>query len=279
MTGSNNLKRKREEDGVDEDDKGLQEYLDVMKPPKKSRTWTNEESHWPDEDRPTKKSSAKDNASVSNIQTEVNPYPHKKEKKHKRKSKSSHEAVEAEAETSPDTSTKTLKERKEEPKKKKSKDKPKSKRTDKGGKSLDADKDSPEELDADPNQLNEPKSDADWLRSKTRRLLGLVDDEDLSDTREPPTKSLSDMDSVEDDSQVQSLRDHLIHQEPEHEQNETDSGEESTDANVDSISASGRLFIRNLPYSATDADLQEIFSPFGKLEEVCTINFSKPIPL
>jgi multiple RNA-binding domain-containing protein 1 len=43
---------------------------------------------------------------------------------------------------------------------------------------------------------------------------------------------------------------------------------ERPDPNVDLIRDSARLFVRNLAYDTTDADLQPLFAPFGKLDEV-----------
>lgn len=44
---------------------------------------------------------------------------------------------------------------------------------------------------------------------------------------------------------------------------------EKPDPNVELIRESARLFLRNLAYDVTDADLEPIFAPFGKLDEVC----------
>jgi multiple RNA-binding domain-containing protein 1 len=43
----------------------------------------------------------------------------------------------------------------------------------------------------------------------------------------------------------------------------------SADATMDAIRESGRLFVRNLPYTATEDDLRTHFEKYGTLEEVC----------
>lgn len=37
---------------------------------------------------------------------------------------------------------------------------------------------------------------------------------------------------------------------------------------VPDIADSGRLFVRNLPFNVTEADIRSLFSPFGDLSEV-----------
>jgi multiple RNA-binding domain-containing protein 1 len=268
---ASNLKRKRDGDSADKDSTALREYLDVMKPPTKSKTWANEESYHP-------KDSSQGPAlgdKTEETRTEVGQGQEldKKGKKHKR-SKSSNKAVDTDEPAVPDLTVKSEKEGdREKKKKKKSKNKSKIEPVQNGGKSLDADEDPPEELYADPYQPNVPKSDAEWLRSRTSRLLGLVDDEDISDvdTGDSKTRVLSDGESVDDSSESSTPINTLSQQQAEQENRETDASDEPIDANIDSINASGRLFIRNLPYTATNVDLEEVFSQFGKLEEVCTI--------
>ena len=46
--------------------------------------------------------------------------------------------------------------------------------------------------------------------------------------------------------------------------------EEKPDPTLEAIRSNGRLFVRNLPYTATEQDLRNHFAPFGALEEVRT---------
>ncbi|EFR04410.1 multiple RNA-binding domain-containing protein 1 [Nannizzia gypsea CBS 118893] len=106
----------------------------------------------------------------------------------------------------------------------------------------------------------EPQNDDDWLRSKTSRLLGLLDDEDEMSAEtwkgKPsedktaqtpvPAKTYSTKAAIEEEEAVP---------------------EPPPDANIESIRLTGRLFIRNLPYNASEDDLSATFSRFGKIEE------------
>jgi multiple RNA-binding domain-containing protein 1 len=114
-------------------------------------------------------------------------------------------------------------------------------------------------------QEDQPKSDADWLRSKTSRLLGLLDEEEQAEFKAPSPASEDDSDkpikriqqpeeasesqaSPEDEEKIEQDRDY--------------------DADVELIRASGRLFLRYLAYGATETDLEQVFAPFGKIDEV-----------
>ena len=44
--------------------------------------------------------------------------------------------------------------------------------------------------------------------------------------------------------------------------------DEKIDPVIEAIQANGRLFVRNLPYTATEDDLRKHFEPYGALEEV-----------
>lgn len=121
-----------------------------------------------------------------------------------------------------------------------------------------------------------PASDLDWLRSRTSRTLGLVSDDENSDD-EKDIKALS-----EDSESVMSLDDipepvstkqpPVTPPETDHsdiEQSQTPTAAK-TKQSVDEakILRTGRLFIRNLVYGVTEADLREVFSPYGQIEEV-----------
>ncbi|OAL63995.1 multiple RNA-binding domain-containing protein [Trichophyton rubrum] len=119
-----------------------------------------------------------------------------------------------------------------------------------------------DDVDAvNPNEENPvQQNDDDWLRSKTSRLLGLLDDEDemaaetwkgkpLENARDQPpvpAKTSSTKAAIEEEESVP---------------------EPPPDANIESIRLTGRLFIRNLPYNASEDDLNATFSRFGKIEE------------
>lgn len=41
------------------------------------------------------------------------------------------------------------------------------------------------------------------------------------------------------------------------------------DEEEEDVSESGRLFVRNLPYTCTEEELQELFSKHGKIKRAC----------
>lgn len=119
--------------------------------------------------------------------------------------------------------------------------------------------------------INPDATDDDWLRSRTNRLLDLMDPEDM-----PIETTTANTASVAPNTTTDSA--------PEGDAEPTamegdgeGSGEDTaaqpgvkddTDAVIEKIKSNGRLFVRNLPYSATEDDLREHFKPYGSLEEV-----------
>ena len=136
---------------------------------------------------------------------------------------------------------------------------------------------------AEPEADAAPVSDADWLRSKTSRLLGLLDEEEQDEfdqhKAEAPADSASPSSSAGDKSPPvgsESRTEAIENIAP----NVTDvdseprgAPESPEDPNLDLIRNSARLFLRNLAYDTTEADLQPLFERFGKIEEVspCSI--------
>lgn len=117
----------------------------------------------------------------------------------------------------------------------------------------------------------EPVSDSDWLRSKTSRLLGLLDEEEQAefDSR-PPERPTSPVKAPTAPKPEPIMNDAPQN---EGEAEEPDQTPEQ-DANVDLIRSSARLFVRNLPYDTTEADLEPTFVSFGRIEEVSILVFS-----
>lgn len=119
----------------------------------------------------------------------------------------------------------------------------------------------------------QPRSDADWLRSKTSRLLGLLDEEEQV---EHEAKGPSDTANNDNDGRVNTTGRTAISETKEAQDSpdtEEPTRERDVNADVELIRLSGRLFVRNLPYDASEADLEPIFSPFGKIEEVSCDSF------
>ncbi|KAL2003337.1 hypothetical protein VTN02DRAFT_4247 [Thermoascus thermophilus] len=118
---------------------------------------------------------------------------------------------------------------------------------------------------AAPQSQTEPQSDADWLRSKTSRLLGLLDEDEQAE--QDSSKQRKTLEAVEEDDDSESGGVALDTPAAPVSSNAEKTKEED-DANINLIRNSGRLFVRNLPYDATEADLEPVFLPFGKIEEI-----------
>ncbi|KAG9241399.1 hypothetical protein BJ878DRAFT_230982 [Calycina marina] len=103
-------------------------------------------------------------------------------------------------------------------------------------------------------------SDDEWLRSRTNRLLDLVDPHTVQGAT--PTA----MASVATEEQTMKPSDTAHEEIPDIEPEEPE--EETTDPTIEAIKSSGRLFVRNLSYTATEQDLREHFERCGALEEI-----------
>lgn len=116
---------------------------------------------------------------------------------------------------------------------------------------------------------DQPKSDMDWLRSKTSRLLGLLDEEEQADSGSPPpapdTQTVEPIEEDSDEVEETLPAEIPVAEEP--------TEEKDYNADIEHIRISGRLFLRNLAYDATEADLETIFAPFGKIDEVSLLIF------
>ena len=118
------------------------------------------------------------------------------------------------------------------------------------------------------SEPNQPASNADWLRSKTSRVLGLLDDEELDNAniipndgaqgeapeeREPP---VVDQPKATSDAGSQTDKGAPIDQQL------------SEAIKAEDFGNTGRLFLRNLSYVATSEELRELFAAYGNIEEV-----------
>lgn len=140
-----------------------------------------------------------------------------------------------------------------------------------------------------------PVSDMDWLRSKTSRLLGLLDEEEQAEfderkaeepeTPQSPVKGNSRIAEIEDDEEEESApqpatdlaADEAMDDAEESAEEDRISPEQAK--NIDLIRTSARLFLRNLSYELKEADLQPLFAPFGKTEEVSTSILHSQCPI
>lgn len=114
------------------------------------------------------------------------------------------------------------------------------------------------------------QSDADWLRNRTSRLLGLLDEEEEEQhlpgiAHDTESRSPQPQSQIDDDPQVTSDGKGTSH---ETEATLEPAPKADADADEEAIRKSKRLFLRNLPYGVNEDDLREAFEGIGHLEEV-----------
>jgi multiple RNA-binding domain-containing protein 1 len=106
-----------------------------------------------------------------------------------------------------------------------------------------------------------PVSDIDWLRSRTNRVLDLVEDDEV----EPAAPILSPEPQTTSAKQASP---EVVAESDEVEQAEAQPDEIPPSAEVDKIRDTGRLYLRNLHFGVTEDELRQHFSKYGSLEEV-----------
>lgn len=112
-------------------------------------------------------------------------------------------------------------------------------------------------------------SDQDWARSRTSRLLGLLDDDEAA-----PRALAKDDEASDGESEKGTAKEHAetapqnAMPTPPSDVEENEPAEVAVDDTLTGVRASMRLFVRNLPYDVKEADLETEFEPFGNLEEV-----------
>ncbi|KAL8735038.1 MAG: hypothetical protein Q9181_002976 [Wetmoreana brouardii] len=117
-------------------------------------------------------------------------------------------------------------------------------------------------------------TDDEWLRSRTSRLLGLIDEDDESSAR----KETLDADKTPKDEVPRTLEDGSssasskgsVQLNGEDTQQARSDALPVSDQIQDSAEATGRLFVRNLPYTTVEDDLRQHFEQVahGHIEEV-----------
>lgn len=114
-------------------------------------------------------------------------------------------------------------------------------------------------------------NDEDWLRSRTNRLLDLMDPDDLPKEQVgAPIKTPSSNPKTADPP-----KEGRSNVETEGVATAQPTTEMATKIDsLDMIHRTSRLFVRNLPYGATEDDIRECFQKFGDLEEVRIVVYS-----
>lgn len=119
----------------------------------------------------------------------------------------------------------------------------------------------------------DPDDDDDWLRSRTNRLLDVMDPEEIAAMPNSTTMTQPPVVVEQSANQDATMTGITINEKTVVDEALVEESAETAalaeDPNIESIKSNGRLFVRNLPYSATEEDLRDHFSKFGSLEEVC----------
>lgn len=167
-------------------------------------------------------------------------------------------AKRAEAEQAPKAEEAEIAGSESKEKKKKHKGDAESSKRDKGGNNASQDA-SDEEAPADVDQPNVRRTnDDEWLRSKTSRVLDLVDEN--ADLPATPLREVNDT--------AVSIVDDLS--ETEDDVSDEDQNSPDTKTIQQEVFPTKRLFIRNLPFSTEESELKDFFAATfpGKVEEV-----------
>ncbi|KAF1355955.1 RNA-binding domain-containing protein [Lizonia empirigonia] len=102
-------------------------------------------------------------------------------------------------------------------------------------------------------------TDDDWLRSRTNRLLDLVEDNDVTVA---PVSAAKNPAAEKRDSPV------AVEQQPEPTKSSDEPVVEPGSSEEDKIRETGRLYLRNLHFEVTEEDIRTQFSKHGPLVEV-----------
>ncbi|BFZ64076.1 Multiple RNA-binding domain-containing protein 1 [Saitoella coloradoensis] len=109
----------------------------------------------------------------------------------------------------------------------------------------------------------EGMSDMDWLRSRTNRLLDLDEEDTSMPPVRPPAATAVVREVASNPSGSETAPDVA---EPQDEEAEVH-GAAAEEEILEQIQSTSRLFLRNLPFTATEDDLRALFGQFGEVEE------------
>lgn len=246
-------KRKRGDGGKADGNPKLQEFLEVMQPPSKSRTWANEDS-----------------AEIQNVSQQTT-----QDQVHMVEAAQSDEEYEA----VPQGSKRSKKfEDVDEPLQSAEEAKPTDRITEGIENNLE-DGDYGNSLKSAPGKVSEilcntmsATSDEDWLRSRTSRLLGLIDDEDLHESGCLPQieEKVPDNFGVLMQPRGRATSDASVQTDEETNRPDAVAAAQMITEVENTHISTGRLFVRNLMYTTTELELRKHFEglEYGSIEEV-----------
>ena len=235
------LRKRRRVSGTSDGNGQLQEFLQVMQPPSKSRIWANQDARTVPkigQNEPQDGSLLRNDAMSDNEYQDVP----KKLKRSTRDRSPSESKLPSPPET-PAAHTPCE----------------------------ESIKVGPEDTITGPTRGGPEISDPDWLRSKTSRLLGLVDDDEaiearFSDNMAPLHRPTSKNEDLGREKEIRaSAKDETDEEAAKGGETVGENGPEWNE-----LIDPGRLFVRNLTYSTTEDDLMDYFKSngFGQIKEV-----------
>lgn len=227
-----------------EDDPKLKEYLEVMNPKSKKRSWENDETTQTGKGDAVNDDEhmAVDAAAASDEEYEDVPRKAKKAKVEPSTTEPQAEETPAEVVTAPT--------------------------------------ENPDQPNEEKDTAGAPMTDADWARSRTSRLLGLLDDdEEEEESSRPKARAMSaSSEEMDHDVPTKGASTRPTAEIPAPTSNPAADEPAAPDADVEptGVRASMRLFVRNLPYGVQEDALRSEFVPYGNVEEV---RFTYALPL
>ncbi|KAL8948498.1 MAG: hypothetical protein Q9222_005317 [Ikaeria aurantiellina] len=227
------LKRKREDEARSEKDSKLQEYLQVMQPTSRSRTWANEDLTV---EKPEKQDEEPHKPSEPRVWDEMDLVVNHQDLAKKRPK------IYREAEPSDDKTSENIASAKAGP--------------------TSVESDAVIEHGTKIKDIDAPvATDDDWLRSRTSRLLGLMDgDEDLTPHEPAENKDTLENEAAGDaDDPASPDLSEVSHQVDSGEDQGTPNINGSTNQPNETTQGASRLFVRNLPYTATVDEIRQHF--------------------
>lgn len=242
-------KRKRENETEGQDDTKLKEFMDVMKQKSKKKGWENEvEDIAVPPHEGDVQAVAKGQEDQSDEEYEAVP------------KKSKRARVEPDAQPRPSSRDASNNDPPEQ---------------------VDAKKDDSAVEEGQEDEDGSPKpttSDADWARSKTSRLLGLLDDDEEEESHLAEASVDSDLDEEVAEKGASrgqgSAPESSMPTPPSDDKADEVESEKVVNADIETVRSSMRLFVRNLPYDVKEEDLEAEFASYGNLEEVRRFEFS-----
>ena len=135
-----------------------------------------------------------------------------------------------------------------------------------------------EDMEKDAAVMDEGLTDLEYMQRRMRRRIAVEEEqqEKAFEQSDDEADAVDDQTSEEEDDLEQKAQEA---QRLERERIEAEEQAKKDQQIVDEIMESGRLFIRNLPFSATEDELEEFFQAFGSVSQVsCSSAFRTHTP-